>query len=631
MVNFYAKFVITIIKISTMKKFYLITIVLIFSSTIGNAQSTLFFDDFESYTAGLKFVQQAPGTDWTTMNNTPGNYEDPIISNEYAHSGVNSVKIIYNKDLILQLYDKTTGRYMIKALARVTPERTGNFCILQDFDSYNSIYGLEIFFFENATGTVNAGGTNSADFTYTMGIWVPIKVIIDIDDDFATLYIDDNEVVSWIWSTGSAGCNTLAKLDALNFYGKGSATGQAETYYDDIEIISQLPITNGPSNLTSTEYDSGIFLSWDEPSSGTPDHYSILRNGVVINSGITTTNYSDGNLYPNTYEYEVKAHYEGLGYSTSSNTVTNIIGGGVERTKVLYEIGTGTWCVYCPSAAIGADEMVSNGHDVSVIEYHLNDNYENIVSLERLEFYNVWGYPTCEIDGVYAIVGGSPTNSLYPYYLTIYNIRKPVPSVHIMDLMLEHISGDDYQATITIEQTNGFFTSDLYLQTALTESHIPVIWINGMTEVNFVCRNMFPDASGSPLNFSASNKLSFTFDFSTAGYIVENLEFVAFVQHNQSKEVVQTVSKRLLYTELKNDEKLALTAYPNPTLDFINLQVNSQKQISYMITDVLGKIMVPMTKVASETTRIDVSSWNSGVYIIKTNDGYSRKFTIAGR
>jgi hypothetical protein len=87
----------------------------------------------------------------------------------------------------------------------------------------------------------------------------------------------------------------------------------------------------------------------------------------------------------------------------------------------------------------------------------------------------------------------------------------------------------------------------------------------------------------------------------------------------------------MLYTGLEKDEKLALTAYPNPTLDYINLQVNSDKQISYMITDVLGKIMVPMTKAVAETTRIDVSSWNSGVYIIKTNDGYSRKFTIAGR
>jgi len=41
--------------------------------------------------------------------------------------------------------------------------------------------------------------------------------------------------------------------------------------------------------------------------------------------------------------------------------------------------------------------------------------------------------------------------------------------------------------------------------------------------------------------------------------------------------------------------------------------------------------MVPMTKAVSENTRIDVSSWNSGVTIIRTNDGYSRKFTIAGR
>jgi hypothetical protein len=614
-----------------MKKFYSLVIVLFFCIKLGYTQTTLFSDDFESYTAGLKLVQQAPGTDWTTMNNTPGNYEDPNISDAFAHSGANSVKISQNKDLILQLYDKTSGRYMIKAFAKVTPDRSGYFAILQDFNNYNSLYGMEVNFLENGTGTVNAGGTNSGDFTFTMGIWILVKVIIDIDDDFATLYINDIEVVSWIWSTGSAGCNSLAKLDAMNFYGKSSATAMPETYYDDVEVISQQPITNGPSNLTSTEYDAGIFLSWNAPSTGTPDHYSIIRNGIVIASGITSTSYSDGNLYPNTYEYEVKAHYEGLGYSTSSNTATNIIGGGTERTKVLYEIGTGTWCVYCPSAATGADEMVNNGNDVAVIEYHLNDNYENTVSLERLAYYNVWGYPTTEIDGIHEIVGGYPSNSLYASYLAIYDIRKPVPSVHVMDLEIEHISDNDYKATITIEQTNGYFSSDLVLRTALTESHIPVIWINGMTEVNFVCREMFPDASGTPLDFSTSNILTFTFDFSTSDYLLENLEFVAYIQHNPTKEVVQTTSYRMLLTGMKEDEKMNLTVYPNPTTNFLNLQWNSHESISYSITDVTGKTLVAMTPITSELTQINVSDWNSGVYIIKTNDGYSRKFTITGR
>jgi len=595
--------------------------------SFGYAQTTLFSDDFESYTAGSKLVQQAPGSNWTTWSNAPGGSEDPIVSDAQANGGTKSVKIVPNNDLVLKLNDKTTGRYQIKMFAKVPSGKIGYFNVLQDFASSNSIWGMELYFNVDGTGTVHAGGENAGEFVYTQGTWLPISLMIDVDDDFATLYINNSEVVSWVWSTGSQGSNTLHKLDAVNFYGPTSG-GTAETYFDDIEFIEQVDLA-GPTNLVATVSGSDINLTWDAPSTGAPDNYSIVRNGVVINSTTTSTSYSDVNLYPNTYVYEVKAHTIGLGYSPSSNTAEGIIAGGIERTKVLFEIATGTWCQYCPGAAMGADDMVNSGHDVSIIEYHSGDEYENTVSGERVSYYSVPGYPTTRVDGVIEMVGGNATTSLYPSYLNFYNQRKPVPSVHFMDKTVEHVSGNTYRATVTIEQFNNYFPSDLVLHTALTESHIPDNWLSGLTEVNFVCRDMFPSAAGTPLDFSTSNTLTYSFDFSVAGYVFENLEFLAFVQHNPSKEVVQSISHMMLFTEIQENKKLSLTAYPNPTTDFVNLQLNTQNPISYMITDVMGKIMVPMTPAVSEITKINVTSWNSGIYIIKTNDGYSRKFTVA--
>jgi hypothetical protein len=77
-----------------------------------------------------------------------------------------------------------------------------------------------------------------------------------------------------------------------------------------------------------------------------------------------------------------------MGYSPSSNTAEGTIEGGLERTKVLFEIATGTWCQYCPGAAKGADDMVHNGHDVAIIEYHGGDSYENTASLDRISYYS---------------------------------------------------------------------------------------------------------------------------------------------------------------------------------------------------------------------------------------------------
>ena len=33
----------------------------------------------------------------------------------------------------------------------------------------------------------------------------------------------------------------------------------------------------------------------------------------------------------------------------------------VPRDKVIVEIGTGTWCQYCPGSAMGADDLIANG------------------------------------------------------------------------------------------------------------------------------------------------------------------------------------------------------------------------------------------------------------------------------
>jgi len=266
--------------------------------------------------------------------------------------------------------------------AKVPTGKIGYFNVLQDFASSNSLWGMELYFNVNGTGTVNAGGENAGEFVYTQGSWVPISLMIDVDDDFATIYIDNSEVVSWVWSTGSQGSNTLHKLDAINFYGPTTG-GTAETYFDDIEFIEQVDLA-GPTNLVATVTGSDINLTWDAPTSGAPDNYSIVRNGVVINSTTTATSFSDVNLYPNTYVYEVKAHTIGLGYSPSSNTAEGIIAGGLERTKVLFEIATGTWCQYCPGAAKGADDMESNGHDVAIIEYHQGDEYETSTTLDRI-------------------------------------------------------------------------------------------------------------------------------------------------------------------------------------------------------------------------------------------------------
>ncbi|HNS47316.1 MAG TPA: hypothetical protein PKH94_08770, partial [Bacteroidales bacterium] len=66
----------------------------------------------------------------------------------------------------------------------------------------------------------------------------------------------------------------------------------------------------------------------------------------------------------------------------------------VDRDKVIVEIATGTWCQYCPGAAMGADDLIANGKEVAIIEYHGGDAFENASSASRINYYGVTGYPT---------------------------------------------------------------------------------------------------------------------------------------------------------------------------------------------------------------------------------------------
>ncbi len=147
-----------------MKKLYTLTLVLLFSISLGYAQTTLFSDTFETYTAGSKLVQQAPGTDWTTWSNAPGGSEDPVVSTTQANGGTKSVKIAQNNDLVLKLNDKVTGRYQVKMFAYVPAAKIGYFNLLQDFAASTSIWGMEVYFNADGTGDVNAGGEGAASF-----------------------------------------------------------------------------------------------------------------------------------------------------------------------------------------------------------------------------------------------------------------------------------------------------------------------------------------------------------------------------------------------------------------------------------------------------------------------------------
>lgn len=180
--------------------------------------------------------------------------------------------------------------------------------------------------------------------------------------------------------------------------------------------------------------------------------------------------------------------------------------------------------------------MVSNGDPVAPIANHNGDPYANTYSNARNSYYGITGFPTVKFDGILQQVGAS--GNMYPTYKAKVVQRMAVLS-NFTITMLGYNNGLNYTVLVTVEMVEPYAGTNLVMQFTVTESHIPENW-GGLTEVNHVNRLMVPNQNGTPLDFSSQTTQSIQLNFNiNAGWVVDNMEFVAFVQNNTGKEVLQ--------------------------------------------------------------------------------------------
>lgn len=235
----------------------------------------------------------------------------------------------------------------------------------------------------------------------------------------------------------------------------------------------------------------------------------------------------------------------------------------IQRDKVLVEIGTGTWCQYCPGAAMGADELVENGHDVAIIENHNGDAYTTTATNARNSYYNITGYPTAVFDGGSPYVGGSNTTSLYPQYLSRYNQKINIPTSFSIDIEGTTAGYFEFNITVTTEMVDPYSGGDIRLHCVVTESNIEETW-QGQDHLNFVNRLMVPSYAGTQLDFSGQNVIETVFNFELdPTWVPENCELVIFLQDNSNKTVLNASKRNMMEFENTNDYDAFLTNLTN--------------------------------------------------------------------
>lgn len=219
-----------------MKKLLFISALLL--SPFGWSQSI--YEDFDSYKAGEYLGTESNGL-WTTWTNQPASSEDTYVSNEESFSGNNSIKLEGGGvvDVVLPLGNHSSGHWTVSFMMLLPEGNGGYFNLLHAFDNANSNWAVQVYFSETGAGYLTVGGEALAiNFSHPTGSWFEVVANIDIDNDEAELYVDNNLAHSWVWSVGSMNqVPTLDNgLDAINFYPAAPVGENALYFIDDVSF-----------------------------------------------------------------------------------------------------------------------------------------------------------------------------------------------------------------------------------------------------------------------------------------------------------------------------------------------------------------------------------------------------------
>ncbi|MFO7790010.1 MAG: T9SS type A sorting domain-containing protein [Bacteroidales bacterium] len=621
-----------------MKKLFILMPLLVSIFAFQTIGQTIYTDDFESYTVDQGIADQDTTGTWTTWANNPGSAEDPLVTDEASHGGTQSIVVEGTNDGVLLLNDLTENRYRVEFYLMIPENYVGYYNILQDFDGGNSTWGMQAFF-QNGEGSIDGNGAAAATFSYTPGEWMKIQHFVDIDNDWIDFYVDDSLVHAYQWSLGSFGEGGINKLDAFNFYAWDDEGNETPKYFMDDYIIEQVDIPDPPMNLIlNVENQNDVAISWDAPASGTPESYAVIRDGeqiATVESGLT---YLDQDMYPNSYDYQVKAFYSGNGYSASAGPETVVVPGGNERNYVLLEAFTGVWCPYCPTAAEAIDEMAAENYDIAVINYHGSsddpdnpyyDPYITPSTATRTNFYipfyddgdNSLGYPTSIINGMNGMEGAMTTvadqKDYYSYY---YDEYIDIPTVYNIDASASTVSQDPwvFDINVEVEETFAYYNDEMRLHVALTETGIPESW-QGMDYVNFVLRDMLPDANGTVLDFAASSIQNEDFQLTLdTTFVKDSCEVILFLQNMDNAYIMDVFKLSLSDFSAVEDQKSAnVSVYPNPANDIVQVAAGAQIERIELYTVTGQKVL--QLQPESNLTEFSVSDLTKGVYMMQLN------------
>mgnify|MGYP001389718518 CR=1 FL=1 len=217
-----------------MKQILLPCALLFFGSLL--AQTPLLEEGFESYNVGDYIGESSPV--WSTWSGTTGTDEDGIISDEFAHSGTQSLKVfgsvtggpmdVYLPIGLDQAYELSFQIYV--------PSGNSAYFNIQEELTVAVGWAFDIVFNANGAVTLGIDQIELSQTTYTPDAWNYVSLFMDPVNDRAEVYINGLYLNNVAFD---------AQIGGLNLFGYGDGNTPGLYYIDDLVVVECEDVLNG--------------------------------------------------------------------------------------------------------------------------------------------------------------------------------------------------------------------------------------------------------------------------------------------------------------------------------------------------------------------------------------------------
>jgi len=566
------------------------------------AQTVLFTDNFDSYTAGQRLCAQN-NSDWTTWSNAPNTAEDAYVSTEQASSASNSLKVTGTNDIIYRFSNQTSGVFDIEFKYYVPSSGSGAYFNLQHYYNPGIEWAFESFLYNNGSGyvTINSSNTN---YSFPTNAWFPVKIHVDLDNTSATLYVNNVSVITWPFNYTSEATNGVNQLGSVNFYA-GAPNEATGTYYVDDFTFTQVTAGN-----------DGRFVF--TPNTDITAEYAPNSTAVetinMSNPGGTPVNYR---IVP-TYNFTPNPTSQGETVLTRNNgSITSGIVFGT--TSIAVAIG------------YPANEIVSSnwvGRTLNRIEFYL----ENVTDMlnPKVQIYDmngilvdgpgdvayeqsfvpVEGQNTVYLNTPYALDGRDLWFGIYFEQTETTAASETRPSLICDDATTPHAYGNWCKTSVAWSQLNN--NPDLTYNWALTG------YIDGTPIQPWM--NVLPTAQGT-INANGNVGAYVNITIGDAG-TVQSGKLHIFSNDLTNAVNVLNVTITAVVVGVNENNQIDVRIYPNPTTDALHIASEIINQVE--VFNMAGQCVLNSTYAENEIT-INTLNWTPGTYMVKvTANGVSK-------